>query len=126
MTLNLPGRRVFGRPVKPVAGGFVILMLTLAVFNTIDAGVLGATVLGHVTGALAGVSAVTLLAGWWGSWQRVAEAGLLAAFAAYGLRGLFVLFTQGPWVQAVWLSLGAAVIAWGSFVLETMDERGAA
>lgn len=120
---HLPWRdwRVWGRPVHPNALGVGVLMTTLTVYNAIDRGVLGATALGDVVMAGAGASLVCLVAGWVTQQQILVAVGMLAATAAYCLRGLFIALTSGPAAEGVWFSLGAVIIAGGSFYLEMRD-----
>ncbi len=111
-----------GRPLKPVALGLTILMITLAVANWTDNGLLGDNILSHILAAIAGLSALLLTAGWIAGKQRIAEIGLLGAAAVNIARSSFLLFTFGPGQQSVWLSLGVTVIAGGAYLLETWDD----
>lgn len=120
---DLPGWRLFDRPVKPVAGGAVVLMVTLMVVNVANIGVLASTMVGDVVAAMASMAAAALLAGWWGRWQPAAEAGLLLTCLCYILQAAFVALTVGPLTERVWTSAGAAVVAGGAFLLEAWDER---
>lgn len=114
---------VFGRPIKPVALGLVIICVTLLWSNLVDVGVFGASRWGDLLGALCGAAAVLFLIGWWGRSQAMAENALLAVSAAMIFRSLGLLFEHGPIEQSVYLSLGVATIAVGSYILERLDPR---
>jgi hypothetical protein len=120
---DLDGLRCWGRPIKPVALGLSFLMLTLCISNIANAGVFKELWLGDVVAVIAGASAVTLVAGWVVRSQRMAEWGLLMACVVYIVRASFLFFFAGPGEQGVWLSLGAATIAGGAYLLETTDEQ---
>ena len=79
---------------------------------------------GDVVAVAAGAAAVALTAGWWARDQRMAEVGLLLAAGVYITRAMFILATVGITAQGVYLSLGGAFIAAGSYVLEVRDPRG--
>lgn len=114
---NRPGITVFGRRVQWVALGMTILMVTLVVINVANSGVLEATPLGDVVAVLAATSAALLVAGWWSRVHAFTELGLLAAGAVYAARAVFILLLDGP-VMGVFLSVGACVIAFGSYLSE--------
>ena len=120
--LDLP-LKVWGRPVKPVALGFCVLMGTLAVYNIRGIGLLGDTAWSHAVGVLAGTSALMMLVGWIGKRQALAKYGLFAAAITYLIRLFYLLLTEGITNQSFWLSLGAAIIASGSFFLEDIDPK---
>lgn len=121
--LNLP-LMVFGRPVKPVALGLVVICLTLTWSNIVDIGVFGQSRWGDLLGVVCALSVVLFMAGWWGRSQALAEHALLAVSAAMIFRSLGLLFEQGFMQQSVYLSIGVATIAVGSYVLERLDPRG--
>lgn len=129
---DLPGVRAFGRPVKPVALGFVALMGTLCLTNLLGIGALQTTIWGQIVAVVAGTAAVALMAGWWGRSQRMAEVGLLLSASVYVYRSIaaflsdpigVLTFTDGIVVQATFLSIGAAVIAAGSYALERAESK---
>lgn len=115
---DIDGWAPWGRPVKPVAIGMCVLMATLTVFNILDAGELGALRLGDIVSVLTGTALAALVCGWAIRSQRMAEIGLFTAMVAYLLRMFFLLLTVGPTEQGVYLSLGAVIIAGGSYRLE--------
>lgn len=124
MELNI---RFFNRPFKPVALGFFILMSTLVLFNISDAGILGASALGDGVAILAAISATALFAGWAFRSQTMARVGLLLAFTTYIIRASFLFFTFGAiGSEGLWLGLGAALIAGGSYLLEELDDKDGA
>lgn len=118
---DLDGWLVWGRPLKPVALGTSILMLTLVVSNVTHTGIFGPLWLGDVIAGLSAVSFICLTVGWFGRHQMSAEVGLLLACTTYLLRASMALFLDGPGEQAVYLSIGAAVITGGAFLLEHWD-----
>lgn len=122
MPMNLPGVTVFGRPIKPVAFGFCLLMLITTVYNVLDAGALGSTVLAAVVAVLAAGAATTLALGWWASSQQLAEWGLICTAMVEMARAAFIVLTLGlPATDAVG-SMIAAIIAYGSYMLEAWDD----
>lgn len=118
---DLNGFRVLGRQVKPVAFGFTGLMVTICILNIIDFDHFEDNVLGDFVALLAAVSAGLLIAGWVGKQQWAAEYGLLTAAVVYVIRGSFVGLLYGPSSEGLWLSLWAATIAGGAFLLERLD-----
>ena len=120
---DLPGLMPFSRPIKPVALGMSLLMLTLVVVNLTNVGELKDTALGDAIAVMAGAAAVCLWAGWLARSQRMAEAGLLLAAVTYVTRSAFILLDLGPGNMGVWLGAGAAVIAGGAFLLESWEDR---
>jgi hypothetical protein len=121
--LNLP-ITVFNRPVKPVAFGFSVLMIVLTVVGVTGTGVFGTSILGDVETAVSAVAAAALIGGWIGRSQRIAEIGLLLVFIVYTMRGVFIGLYYGPSKYDMYLSLGAAIIAGGSYLLEHADALG--
>lgn len=118
---DLDGVMPFGRPMKPVAMGVSVLMLTLLTANITQTGVFGSLPLGHIIIALAGVSVGLLVVGWVAKNQVMAEFGLLAATIVYVTRASFVLFAFGWQHEGIYLSAGGAIIAGGSYLLERWD-----
>lgn len=118
---DLNGFRVLGRQVKPVAFGFTGLMVTICILNLIDFDHFEDNVLGNFVAVLSAISAGLLIAGWVGKKQWAAEYGLLTAAAVYVIRGSFVGLLYGPSSEGLWLSLWAATIAGGAFLLERLD-----
>jgi hypothetical protein len=121
---DLPGIRVWGRPVKPVAFGLMLLLATLAWSNAANVGLFANNVWGDVVGVLAAVGAVLFAVGWWGRWQTVAEAAFGVATAVLAARAAALFWLDGPTEQSVYLSVSVAVIAGGSLLLERLDPRG--
>ena len=120
---ELEGLTFFGRPIKPVALGIAVFMLTLTVFNLQEDGIFGATVLATLIALLSFASALCLIFGWFGRVQIMAEAGLLLASITYVIRAVFSLLIVGPSNQMMWLSIGAGIISGGAFLLERWDVR---
>lgn len=119
---DLPKVKFLGRPVKPVGLGVSILMLTLFSFNIFDAGVFGDMFLGDIVAVSAAVSAILLFTGWIKGSQKLAIYGFLLATITYMTRSAFIALYVSPVDLGVYAGLGAAVIAGGSFLLETWDE----
>ena len=120
---DLPGVRFAGRPVKPLALGLAIMSAVLVGYNLIDAGFLGASLLGDVVAAGFAAAAVLLTAGWVTGSQTMAETGLLVATGMLVTRSAFLLLSVGVRFEAVWLGLATAVMAGGAYLLEAWDER---
>ena len=114
---------VLGRPFKPVALGFCVSMPALAIYNYLDVGILGDSGWGDAIGAVAGISFVLLIGGWFWSKQQMTEHGLLLVFVAYLARALWFLFTVGLSSQSLWLSLSVVIIGGGSFFLEAVNPK---
>lgn len=112
-----------GRPIKPVAFGLSIVMITFFFANIFDTGVLGASRWGDVVAALSFAAWVTMNWGWFRNSQRAAEIGLLIATLVLATRAFFILLTIGMSLQNFWLSLGVAIVAGGSYLLERLDPR---
>lgn len=118
---DLNGFRLLGRPVKPVAFGLTGMMVTICILNLIDFDHFEDNVLGDFVAVLCAISAGLLIAGWVGEKQWAAEYGLLTASAVYVIRGSFVGLLYSPSSEGLWLSLWAATIAGGAFLLERLD-----
>lgn len=115
---------VWGRALKPVHAGFMWLMTVLVVYNVTDAGALGSSWLGDAIAIVAASAAGCLAAGWAARSQAMAAAGLFLSGVVYTARAVFVGLMDGFWAQGLWLSLGAVIIAWGSWRLETVAGEG--
>ena len=122
MNLHL---KVFGRPVKPVAFGLALSMLVIAWAAYTNVGVLDGSDLADLLGGGALIVAVIFTIAWWHRSQRMAELALLLSFIVWGWRfWLIVLVADNRITQeGLWLSLGWAVIAGGSYLLEKTDSR---
>jgi len=117
---DLDGIMMFGRKIKPVAFGFVLLMLVYVWFGVTDTGTFDGTILGDIIGVLSAGAGALLIAGWWGRVQKLAEYGLLTACAVFGMRTMFLLLTE-PQAERAWQGIGVCVIAVGAFLLERND-----
>jgi len=117
---ELPGVAVFGRPLKPVALGLTLTMAIVARANWLGLDRGTQPPLSYVLGVLAAIAAATLVTGWAGRMQRVAEAGLLLVVLTYATRAAFVTLSN-PGDQAAYFSLATVIIAGGSYILETTD-----
>ena len=123
---DLPGIQVLGRPLKPVALGFAGATGYLALNNVTESGVFaGAPLVSNLLGVAFAVTCVLLCVGWWARSQRLAEWGLLAAFACLISRFIGTGLIAGFGLQPIpaWPSLWWAVIAGGAFLLERADPR---
>lgn len=120
--LNLPRIRFFGRPIKPVALAIALGMLIVSVTAFTNTGVLdGNPIADWLTlPSLAVASVLTL--GWWRRSQRLAEYGLIGAFAIWVLR-MCLAFTliEDPVREGALLSACWAIVAGGSYLLEKAD-----
>jgi hypothetical protein len=117
---DIDGVQVLGRKIKPVALGFIIVMVTFLVAGITDSGALDGSEWGDIVGASAATSAVLLTLGWWAKNQRMAEYGLLLAFFTFGARTAYLVFTQ-PVAEKTWVGIGTCVIAVGAYLLERND-----
>lgn len=118
---ELEGLTFLDRPIKPVALGIVVFMITLTVFNLREDGIFGDTILATLLALMAFTSTLCLVFGWFGRIQVMAEAGLLIAAVTYVIHAVFALLIVGPTNQTMWLSIGAGIISGGSFLLERWD-----
>ena len=116
--LRVIERAVEVRGWHPVGVGLMIYMLTLVVFNVIDAGVLGGQWDGDIVSVIAGISAAAIVAGWWWGNRRMSMYGYLIASWVIMLRTTFLLLEDAT-VIGVWLGFGVACIAGGSYVKES-------
>lgn len=114
--------RILGRPIKPVALGLALNVLVIAQANirNDDRGI--GQGLAYLLALAAGAAFVLLCAGWFMKRQRLAEYGLLLTAGVYMTRAIFVAL-ENPWDQAIFFSVGAAIIAGGSYLLEATDPR---
>lgn len=119
---DIPGLRVLGRPLKPVALGLTLTMVIIAQSNFRGADRGTQYPLSVVLGIAAVAAAVTLLVGWIKGLQKVAEIGLLLVVGVYVARATFIQMSS-PFDQAVWFSLATVIIAGGSYVLEASEDR---
>lgn len=121
--MNVPHWTVFGRPVKPVAFALMLTMLTISWAAWSDAGLLGAAVGADFLGIAAGSVGLLLFTAWWRRSQRLAEWGLLMAFAIWFFRTfLVVMLNWGNAPTDGWfLSLSWVLVAGGSYWLEKAD-----
>lgn len=117
--------RVFGRQLKPVAFGLTLAMVALCVFNVAAEGVLGDSVVSHIVAVMAGLSAAGLFFGWTFGSQHMAEVGLFMTGMTMTLRSAFLFWYEGANQIGIWLGVGTAVVAFGSFLLERADEGAA-
>lgn len=119
---DVPRLRVLGRPFKPVALGLAlnVFIIAQANFRTDDRGIGG--LLSIVLALTAGTALVLLCAGWFFGRQRLAEYGLLLTAGVYITRAIFVALGD-PWDQSILFSIGAAIIAGGSYLLEATDPK---
>lgn len=119
---DIPGVRLLGRPLKPVALGLTLTMIIVAQSNFRGADRGTQYPLSMVLAVAAAVAAVTLAVGWISRRQRIAELGLLLVVGVYTARAAFIQMVS-PFDQAVWFSLATVVIAAGAYVLEASDHR---
>ena len=117
---DIDGIQVLGRKIKPVALGFVFLMVVYVVNGITDQGALDGTRWGDIVAVVAGASAVLLMAGWWAKSQRMAEYGLLLAFFAFSARTLYLAFTDLT-AEKTLSGVGVCIIAVGAYLLEKSD-----
>jgi len=114
--------RFFGRRFQPFLLGMVLTMIIVAQanFRGMDRGT--TYPLSIVLGITAIASAILLIVGWIGQYQRVIEFGLLGVVATYLTRAWFVFLAAGA-DQAIWFSLAAVMMAGGAYFLEANDRR---
>lgn len=118
--MNLPFR-ILGRPLKPVALGLTIITSTIGWTEFAHAGAFGDSAWAHPLTALAAITSILFVWGWWGRSQQVAEWALLFAASTMIFRSTGLFLTLGPEDQRTWLSFGVGVIAIGSYALERLD-----
>ena len=117
------GLHIFGRPIKPVAIGLTFIMCALIFYNVENTGRLGASWLGDIVAILAGISAVSMLAGWVFNNQHMAELGLLITAGVMVARSSFIYLTIGAQEQSMWMGIGMAIVGGGAYLLERTDEK---
>ena len=122
MTQNLRWK-VWGRPIKPVAFTLMCTMLVITWFAFANVGVLDGSQWADVLAVAALGNAGVLFTGWVRNSQRLAEAGLLIAFFLWTVRFLLIVLTnpQPISTEGFFLSIGWAMVAGGSYVLERAD-----
>lgn len=121
MTTILKGWRVFGRPIKPLALGLLITMLSFAGIAYNRDGVLGNTIWAQTVAVVAAATAGVLLSGWLARSQKLAEVGLLMSFFVwFSALLVFALTVHPSWEHYAW-STAFAVMAAGSYFLEIND-----
>lgn len=123
-------RRVWGRRVRPVAGGIALLTGLLAVFRIglgVDSGEVVFTGWGALVVTSTAVAAAGCLFGGW-VWQsdRAMTAGLSLAAAVFVARGVLLAQDRGLLYLPGWINLIiGVVICGGSWLLERAAVRGA-
>jgi hypothetical protein len=122
---DLDAIQIWGRPLKPVALGLTWYMICLFIFNLFANGLLDDTLVSHIVLVMSGVSVFSLIGGWVFKSQHLAEAGLFVSGLTAVLRSAFLLAYGGGDVVGVWLGIGVAIVALGSFLLERADESAA-
>lgn len=120
MPLNLR-ITILGRPVKPVALGLALAMVTLLSTGVAGTGLLGGTHWGYAVAAAAAGALALFAVGWFAGSQRLAEWALAGAFFTLTARTAFLFITTGAGHPAPWLSLSLCIIAGGSYWLERVD-----
>ena len=118
--------RVLGRPIKPVAFGLAIAMLSIFAANIDDLGILDGSQWGDFLGGLALAVGVMFFAGWLANSQQLNEWALLSSFWVFSVRLwliIFILPTHGIG-EELWLDLAFMIISGGAFLLEKLDSLG--
>lgn len=110
----------FGRPVKPVALGMLMLLAIVTVGNALglEGMVHPVRPLNIGLAVMAAAGTLLFIVAWVLNSQRLVEYGLLVAFAIHVIRGSFLAFTDGLDHVSAWQSLAVAAIAAGSYFLE--------
>jgi hypothetical protein len=74
-------------------------------------------------GGFAVAVSVLFTYGWWRGSQIATELALIGALFAWTARFWLAIFLapEGIWSEAIWFSLGWAIIAGGSYLLEKSD-----
>ena len=116
--------RIVLRTVKPVAAGLLVSVLTLGRLNLDEDGLLTDTFWAHALVAVALLTGAALILGWVRDssvWLRV---GMALTMFLFLTRIFFILLVVGWHAEdEVFFSLGIALIAGGSFVLEQCPPR---
>lgn len=113
---------LFGRAVNGTAVGLSIMLTTLTVYNLRHAGRLLDTPLADVTAVFGIVALAVFILGWAVKSRQLLRLGLFLSMLLLGLRVVFIMLVQ-PGDQAVWLSLGSAVIAGWAYIKETWADE---
>ena len=131
---ELVGVQIWGRPFKPLAVGMIVGGTTLTI-NTVLAFLelhTGIPIPGQSTtgpgtlaallmGIFAGVGVFLMVLAWVIRSQRMYEWGLLLAFGGWVSRFVGITLDGDTWYAL--LPLSFALMAGGSYVLETVDAR---
>lgn len=119
---DLDGVEFFHRPVKPLAGFTMLLMLTYMIFNMTQVNdLISSTWLGHAMAIIAGISAFCLGYGWFARIQQMAEIGLLVACFVYITASVNFFLLEGFASEYLWLSFWSAGLVGSAFYLEARD-----
>ena len=122
--LNL-SLEVFGRPIKPLAMGLAVAMITLTLAGLLDRGALDGSLWGDFVALVAFSAFMAFMGGWWARSQRMAEVALLLACGVFTTRAAALLMLHFEVLDiAAWLSVASAITAGGAYVLERVDLRG--
>lgn len=114
---------VLGRPLKPVGLAVMVGMFVTAVEALDSDAAIGHGLWAAIVAAVALVAALLLLLGWVLRHQRLAEHGLLIAFAVWIAR--VVLYHQThPFWDRYFLAACWALVAGGAYLLEVSDPNG--
>lgn len=125
--LILPRITLLGRPVRPVSFGFMLAMFVITWAGWANVGSLDGSYLADILSVASAFVGVWLAAAWWFKKQWMAETGLLMVFAAMIFRATFTYLLladtpgQGPVPETSLLSVCAAIIAGGAWLLERSD-----
>ncbi len=118
MNLNLT---IFGRPIKPVAFGLGLCMATFMYFNLVGMGVMSAAGWDDVVAIVSGAALSFLVIAWVANSQQIAEYGLLLSCTVFIIRATYLVLAHGFERADLYVSLGLAIIAGGSYFLERAD-----
>ena len=119
--IDLPGS-FLARKVRPFSLAVAVSTATVGWQQIVDAGPGTGNVVSHVVGAVAVVSVLLLIAGFWARRDAWVAFGLFLATGVWASRMFLTLILDGVTASA-WFSAAWAVGAGGAWLLEVAEVR---